>query len=791
VNYLEQTTQRIYEVGIRRWRAVTMCIAALVVVGTLFMTQVPLREDISVMLPDSDPAFIRSYQLLDAAPFTRNIVIDLEAQDAEQVALLTETAERLSERLGPPYISGVIGGMSAEAGAGLLDWLYAHSPQLFTENDAAALVAKVAPDQVAASLQSSLQALTGPEGVWVRRWLARDPLGFRNQVFRKLGAVAMLPDVRIEGGFLMDPNGRHVLLVAQTPVSMGDSQAGRQLLDYLNGVISQTVPSTIRAHVVCAHRYTVANADTIKKDLVVVFVASSIAMIAIFVSLLRHWRVLFVFAVPCLAVFAAVLLTAVVFRRLSAITVGFGAVLLGIADDFGLHVYYTLRQQPRDPAQAVAHLAVPEVVSWATTVGVFVVLLWSGIPIQRQLAIFSTIGLTVALGLAFLWLPHWVMGGRPNRTLTLPAMNRPRPCWTIGVWSLLTLALLPICWQVQFDGDLRKVGVVPQDVLADEHTIRDVWADPRGRALAIIRTGDMESRLRANEQVYATLSQRWGLGELVSLAPLLPSHATQLANIARWRQFWKEQGRLEQLREALNAQGAKLHFAAGTFEPFIQSLEKDPEPFGVEDLRQAAGPLLDTLFIQQPTDVGLISLLPDNEQLTEAFGTANQNLPPGVELVSQKQFASVLRNTLEGDFRRFILLAMITVVFVTTAILRRGSQVVLSLLPALTGLEVMLATMVLLGLKVNLFNVAASVLVLGLSIDYGVFMACVGHERNRATDLALFTSALTTVSGFGVLALAHHPALFSLGITVVLGIIPAMISALIVVPAFQSRRHAN
>ena len=791
MSHLEHTTQCIYEVGIRRWRLVTVCIAGLIVAGTLFMTRVPLQEDVTIMLPDSDSAFLRSYHLLDAAPFTRNVVIDLEAPDAEQLALLTETAQRLAERLSPPYISGVVGGMSAEAGAHLLDWLYAHSPQLFTEADAAALAAKVTPEQVAASLQDNLQALTGPEGVWVRRWLARDPLGFRNQVFRKLGAVAMLPDVRIEGGFLVDPSGRHTLLVAQTPVSMGDSQAGKQLLDYLNGAIAQTVPPTLRAHVVCAHRYTVANADTIKKDLVVVFAASSVAMIAIFVSLLRHWRVLFVFAVPCLAVFVAVLLTAIVFRRLSAITVGFGAVLLGIADDFGLHVYYTLRQQPRDPAQAIAHLALPEVVSWATTVGVFVVLLWSGIPIQRQLAIFSIIGLTAAFALAFLWLPHWVKGGRPNRTLTLPAIERPRPRWTIAVWSLLTLALLPICRQVQFDGDLRKVGVVPQDVLADEQAISEAWGDPRGRALAVIRTGDMESRLKANEQVYATLSKRWGMGELVSLAPLLPSRATQLANITRWQRFWKEQGRLEQLREALNTQVAKLHFATGTFEPFLQSLAGNPEPFGVEDLRQAAGPLLDTLFMQQSQDIGLINLLPDNEQLTEVFSTADQNLPQEVELVSQKQFGSVLRNTLEGDFRRFILLAIVTVVLVTTAILRRGSQVVLSLLPALTGLEVMLAAMVLLGLKVNLFNVAASVLVLGLSIDYGVFMACAGRERNRATDLALFTSALTTVSGFGVLALARHPALFSLGITVVLGILPAMICALIVVPAFQGHGRAD
>jgi predicted RND superfamily exporter protein len=52
-------------------------------------------------------------------------------------------------------------------------------------------------------------------------------------------------------------------------------------------------------------------------------------------------------------------------------------------------------------------------------------------------------------------------------------------------------------------------------------------------------------------------------------------------------------------------------------------------------------------------------------------------------------------------------------------------------------------------------------------------------------------SALTTVSGFGALSLARHPAMFSLGITVVLGIIPAMVCALVVLPAMQRRKPAD
>ncbi len=784
---MEQTARRVYQVGVRRWRTVTISLAGLTVIGGLLMVRMPMQEDVAAMLPDSDPAFVAGYRLLEAAPFTRNILIDLEAQDSAQLSLLTETAERLSERLGPPWISRVIGSLSMETGTDLLDWLYLHAPQLFTEEDAAVLATKVTCEQATRTLQSSLNALIGPEGTWLRHWLSRDPLEFRNQVFRKLGAVAVLPEARIEGGFLVDPTGRHVLLVAETPVPMGDSRAGEQMLRYVEQVIAEVVPAAVRTHVVCAHRYTVANAATIKKDLVIVFAVSSVALIVIFVLLLRHWRALFVFAVPSLAVLAAVLSTAIIFGAVSAITVGFGAVLLGIADDYGLHVFFALRRKQSDPAESMAHLAVPEAISWLTAVGIFVVLLGSGIPIQRQLAVFSIVGLATALLLAYLWLPHWVMGGEHTHWISLPAIDRHRQLWIVATWLVLTAALLPVCCHVQFDGDLRKVGVTPPDVLADERCVRDVWGDPRGRGLIVVQSGDTESMLQTNEQVFAQLAHLWGPGQFVSLSPLLPSRATQSANLVRWKQFWKEPVRLELLRETLKVQGRKLHFTEGTFDPFLQWVEKEHAPFDSAELRQIAGPLLEPLFLLPSRGQGVINLIPDSEQATETLRASGLSLPPGVETVSQRRFASLLQRCLEGDFWRFLFGALGIVVFILAVLLRRLSQVILTLLPMVTGLEVMLAIMVILGLRVNMFNVAAIVLVIGLSIDFGVFAVYRSREQNRTQDLAVTTSALTTVGGFGALSLAHHPAMFSLGITVVLGLIPALICALVVVPAWQYR----
>jgi hypothetical protein len=69
---LEQTARGVYQVGVRRWRTVTIGLVGLTVAGGLLVTRMPMQEDVAVMLPDSDPAFVAGYRLLEAAPFTRN-----------------------------------------------------------------------------------------------------------------------------------------------------------------------------------------------------------------------------------------------------------------------------------------------------------------------------------------------------------------------------------------------------------------------------------------------------------------------------------------------------------------------------------------------------------------------------------------------------------------------------------------------------------------------------------------------------------------------------------------------
>ncbi|MBK2011745.1 hypothetical protein IB623_00160, partial [Francisella orientalis] len=78
----------------------------------------------------------------------------------------------------------------------------------------------------------------------------------------------------------------------------------------------------------------------------------------------------------------------------------------------------------------------------------------------------------------------------------------------------------------------------------------------------------------------------------------------------------------------------------------------------------------------------------------------------------------------------------------------------------------------LLNIPLTLFSIFAIILVLGISMDYVLFLA-ESHNGFNSTMLALALSAITTILSFGLLALSNTPAIEYFGLTVLIGILVA------------------
>ena len=109
------------------------------------------------------------------------------------------------------------------------------------------------------------------------------------------------------------------------------------------------------------------------------------------------------------------------------------------------------------------------------------------------------------------------------------------------------------------------------------------------------------------------------------------------------------------------------------------------------------------------------------------------------------------------------------------------------MLPTLCSLTCLLAVARLAGAKMNLANIVSVPLLIGIDIDYGIFLVSVARrsrtraellDRAAASSRAVVLCAAATLLGFGSLAFTSVPAIRSLGWAVAIGVSTCAAAAL-------------
>jgi predicted RND superfamily exporter protein len=174
--------------------------------------------------------------------------------------------------------------------------------------------------------------------------------------------------------------------------------------------------------------------------------------------------------------------------------------------------------------------------------------------------------------------------------------------------------------------------------------------------------------------------------------------------------------------------------------------------------------------------------------------------PPGVKFGITGQ--PILRMTIFDLLKRdalFTLIVAATVILLLLFVMQRSyTQGLLIFAPLSIGLIWTMGTLGWLGIPLSVATVGLSSMILGLGVEYGVFVLT-RYNEERAKKMsqldsmkttvhgigtAVIGSGLTTIVGFGVLSFASVPLIQHLGQTLALGIAYCLIAALFVNPVF-------
>ena len=148
-------------------------------------------------------------------------------------------------------------------------------------------------------------------------------------------------------------------------------------------------------------------------------------------------------------------------------------------------------------------------------------------------------------------------------------------------------------------------------------------------------------------------------------------------------------------------------------------------------------------------------------------------------------------DTILGAFIEALVLSTLAIIALLFAILRRPVHVLLTVIPVALSFMATLATLAVAGEAINLENLIALPLLLGIGVSFNIYTVMAWRDgastRLRASlSHAILFSALTTGASFAALAFSAHPGTASLGRLLLTALFWTLVSALVVQPALLS-----
>lgn len=186
----------------------------------------------------------------------------------------------------------------------------------------------------------------------------------------------------------------------------------------------------------------------------------------------------------------------------------------------------------------------------------------------------------------------------------------------------------------------------------------------------------------------------------------------------------------------------------------------------------------------------------DSRENIEAFVGQVRGAQPGA--VGSAVGMMEAGHAVVGAFRQAFLYSFIAITLLLLVLLRSFKDTLLVLVPLTLAGLLTIASSVLLNIPFNFANVIALPLILGVGVDYGVYLVQRGRKAAAGTNIlqtstarAVLFGALITMANFGNLALAKHPGMVSMGLLLTVGLGMTLICALVLLPSLLARRNVT
>ena len=771
-----------------------------------FALQVRFEENITQFFPDTKDSQ-NTIKVFDNLKIKDKIIIMLSSADTchrvEPDSLIEaagQLQQTLTEKAGGTLIKGIFAQVDQSLIGGATDFVYEHLPLFLTDTDYQRFDSLLTEKGIQAIMQKNYTNLLSPAGIALRSYILRDPLGLGSEALKHLQDFQLEANYEIYDEHIFSKDGSTLLMFITPVFSTGSTGKNDELIKILEEELQhiQRESPTIRAEYFGGPSVGVYNARQIKKDTIL---TSSLALliIIVFISLVfKRKRSIPLIITPVLfgGLFALFLIFFIK-GSISAIAVGAGSAVMGIALSYSIHML-AHQNHVSTVQQLIKEIAYPLTVGSFTTIGAFMGLIFTSSDLLRDFGLFASLALVGTTLFCLIYLPHFLKGqadvkqGRVLRIIEkINAYSYEKNKWLVGGILLITIICLFTSQKVGFNNDMMSLNYEPQHLKQSEEKLMQLFDSDEKTVLFVSVGKDMNQATETyavTNQKLSTLKDQGLIKDYASASQFLISPQEQQLRLKRWKDYWTDE-KQQQIREQLETAAAEYRFRPGSFEPFYQWLN---QPFGEYHYTAQEDDLSGKLLNEWQTSADSITMLISQIRISDQNKeTVYQHFSKDQDVVifDRSYFANKWVSAINDDFYLILYISSFLIFFALWFSYGRIELTLMSFLPMLVSWVIILGLMGILGIEFNIINIILSTFIFGIGDDFSIFIMDglqnkyrTGQKVLNSHKTAIFFSAFTTVVGMGALVFAKHPALQSISLISILGMIAVVLVAYTIQP---------
>ncbi len=780
------------------------------------ISRIHFSENISRMLPDR-PDIHQIQEMSQKMSFMDKLVFMVvhdtttKKQQGEIIAF-SDSLVNLLKDLEPTYISEVTYKINDKAVSSLYDFYYSNLPIFLDSSDYKEMADYLKKETIEKKMAGNFRSLISPASFAIKDYILKDPLSLTPLVLKKFNNLRLEENYRIRQQRIFTKGGDSLIFFVSTTYPSSETGKNAALIEEIDQrieYISRKFNHQFEVYYYGSAAVATGNANRIKKDILLT-VGIAVSILLVFLGIFfRRKGIAFILFLP--AIFGggvALGIISLLQGTLSAISLAMGSVLLGITVDYALHLLSHYRHT-HSMKQTLRDISLPVLVSVSTTASAFLCLLFVSADALHDLGLFAAISVVVAALFTLTILPRLLAQNKSPKNKNknnfidhFTGFQLDKNPYLLVLIIAFTIVAFFSRHQAAFEGDMEKMNYVSPQLKKSEKIISGVSSETSKSVFLIISDSSLNKALGYFENIQPRIEdlQASGVVKTVSSpAGLLLSAEKQKERIDRWKKFWNEESR-ETFWKNMKEATEQFPFKVGAFNDFRQLTEKDFTILPPSDSSLTQLPYVNQFINKQEGVYTITSILKvDEEDKPVVYENFHNN--ETLTVFDNKTLTEALISALKEDFNKLVGISLWVVFLLLLLSFGRIELAILTFIPMSVSWIWTLSIMGLLGLKFTIFNIIISTFIFGLGIDYSIFIMQgmlqeykYGKRNLPSYKTSILLSAFTTIAGIGVLIFAQHPALKSMAVLSIIGILSVILVSYTLEPALfrwfiMNRKH--